>query len=155
MTQFITGAPIWVWPLLALLIFVGMRARLTRMVPVALIYLLPLLGIMPLRSIAALPAGAWIWLIFGAGYVAGVWLGHHLQARWVLGREGHMVQVAGESLTLGLMMIVFWANFVGGVLQAVAPETYANPIFQGMFAAALAVTAGTFAGRALRVWRGA
>ena len=153
MTQFITGAPIWVWPLLLLLVVVGLRARKRRMAPVALIYLLPLLGVMTLRSIAVMPAGLWIWLVFGTGYGAGILLGHHLQGRWLLGREGNRIDLAGETVTLATMMGVFWANFVGGTFQAVAPDVYANPAFQGAFAALLALCAGIFAGRALRVWR--
>lgn len=153
MTQFLTGAPIWVWPLLALLIFVGLRARQERMAPALLIYLLPLLGILAVRSVAALPAGVWVWLVFGLFYGLGVCAGHHLQSRWLLGREGRMVQLAGENLTLLVMMIVFWANFAGGVLLAVAPDVYGNSMFQAGFAAILALSAGTFAGRAFRVWR--
>lgn len=153
MTQFLTGAPIWVGPLLALLIFVGLRARQARSVPVLLIYLLPLLGILSLRAVASLPAGNWIWMIFLVLYGAGLWAGHRLQARWVLGRTGRMVQLAGENLTLLLMMAVFWANFLGGVLLAVAPDIYGNAMFQTGFTALLALAAGIFAGRALFVWR--
>ncbi|MGC1505133.1 MAG: hypothetical protein WA782_13475 [Sulfitobacter sp.] len=153
MTQFLTGAPIWVWPLLALLIFVGLRARQERTAPALLIYLLPLLGLLALRSVAALPAGVWVWLVFVLFYGLGACAGHHLQSRWLLDREGRMVQLAGENLTLLVMMIVFWANFAGGVLLAVAPDVYDNSMFQAGFAAILALSAGTFAGRAFRVWR--
>jgi hypothetical protein len=38
MTQLLTGAPIWVWPLLVVLILVGLRARNERTAPVLLIY---------------------------------------------------------------------------------------------------------------------
>jgi hypothetical protein len=154
MTQLITGAPIWVWPLLVGLILVGMRARKPRTAPAAVLYLLPLLGILALRSVASLPAGSWIWVVFVVLYAAGVWIGYLLQGRWVLGRTGQRVQLAGENLTLVVVMLVFWANFVGGLLQAVAPHIYSNPVFHAGFAAVLALGAGTFAGRAVRVWRG-
>jgi hypothetical protein len=153
MTRFLTGAPIWVWPLLLLLIVVGLRARRDREVPVVLIYLLPLLGILPLRATIALPAAGWIWAVFAAGYLAGGWIGHRMQGGWMLGRNGARVRVKGESLTLLVVMLVFWANFVGGLLQAVAADVYASAIFHLVFVTIIALSAGSFAGRGLRVWR--
>ena len=41
MTQLLTGAPIWVWPLLGVLILMGLRACKERSAPVLLIYGLP------------------------------------------------------------------------------------------------------------------
>jgi len=77
-----------------------------------------------------------------------------VQRRWLLGREASRVRLAGESLTLSVMMLVFWANFAGGVMRAVAPQTYGNPVFHIIFAGLLAASCGSFAGRALRIWRG-
>lgn len=153
MTQLLTGAPIWVWPLLGVLILMGLRACKERSAPVLLIYGLPALGLLGLRSVAALSAETWIWALFAVGYGVGCWGGYLLQRRWLLGRDGHMVQLAGEGLTLGVMMIVFWANFVGGVLQTVAPLLYGSSLFHVIFAGVIACASGSFAGRALRVWR--
>lgn len=152
MTQLITGAPIWVWPLLALLVFAGLRARQDRTAPVALVYGLPALGFLGVRSTAALSAEGWIWLLFAVCYVFGCWGGYQLQRRWVLGREGRVVHLAGESLTLCVMMLMFWANFAGGVLQTVAPQIYGSSLFYVIFVAVLASASGSFAGRAVRVW---
>ncbi len=153
MTQLLTGAPIWVWPLLAVLVLTGLRARKERTVPEVFIYCMPALGIIGWRSVAALPAEDWIWAVFFAGYGVGCWGGYLLQQRWLLGREGKMVHLAGEGLTLGVMMIIFWANFAGGVLQAIAPQLHGGAVFQITFVAVLACAGGSFAGRALRVWR--
>lgn len=153
MTQFLTGAPVWVWPLLVVLILVGLRARKERFAPVLLIYGMPALGLLGLRSVAALPAETWIWALFAVGYGLGCWGGYVLQRRWLLGRDGSMVQLAGEDLTLTVMMIMFWANFAVGVLQAVAPQLYGSSLFHVIFVGILACAGCSFAGRALRVWR--
>ena len=153
MTQIFTAAPIWVWPLLAILIIFGMRARRDRTAPAFLIYAMPLLAILALSSTNALPAGSWIWLVFAGVYLVGVWAGHRMQAGWLLGREGRLVRLKGESLTLVVIMVVFWANFVGGSLRAVAPQVYASARFHAVFTAILAICAGSFAGRAVRVWQ--
>ncbi len=153
MTQFLTGAPIWVWPLLVILILVGLRARKERSAPVLLIYGMPALGLLGLRSVAALPAETWIWALFAVGYGLGCWGGYVLQRRWLLGRDGRVVQLAGEDLTLTVMMIMFWANFAVGVLQAVAPQLHGSNLFHVIFVGVLACAGGSFAGRAFRVWR--
>lgn len=153
MSAIITGTPIWVWPLFILLLVLGLRARHERMVPIGLFYALPLLGLSALSAVAGLSAGPFIWLVFAAAYAAGTYGGHLVQRHWVLGREGHKVRLAGESLTLIMMLLVFGANFVGGFLEAVAPQIYAGSMFQIIFAAVVALSSGSFTGRALRVWR--
>ena len=153
MTQLFTGAPIWIWPLLAALFFVGMRARRDRTAPVILIFSLPVLGILGARTTAALPADGWIWGVFLIAYGAGGWVGFMLQRRWLLGREGYRVHLAGENLTLSVMMLMFWANFSGGVLQAVASDIYSTSIFQAIFVVLIASASGSFAGRAVQVWK--
>jgi len=159
MTEFITGiltgAPLFVWPLLALLVFIGLRARQPRSVPVAVFYMLPLMGVMALRTASGLPAGAVVWTVFGLAYVVGAAAGYALQSRWTGARDGARVQLAGENLTLLVVMVLFWANFVGGMLEAISPATYLSPVFQGVFAALLASSSGSFAGRAVQVLRAA
>ncbi|MEP1766391.1 MAG: hypothetical protein ABJJ53_07095 [Sulfitobacter sp.] len=153
MTEFFTNAPIWVWPLLGVLVVIGLRARHAREVPVALIYGLPALGIMTLRTTAGLQAGVAIWVVFLIAYAAGIWGGYLMQTRWTVARVGKKVQLSGENVTLAVMMVLFWANFAGGVVQAVEPALYVNLLFQGTFAGLIAFCGGSFAGRALRVWR--
>ena len=159
MTEFLigilAGAPLFVWPLLALLIFIGMRARQSRRAPVMVFYMLPLMGAMALRTASDLPAGAWVWTVFGLAYVLGAAAGYALQRRWTGPRDGARVQLAGESLTLLVVMVLFWANFVGGMLEALSPATYLSSVFQGVFAALLAASSGSFAGRAVQVLRAA
>lgn len=153
MVQVMTGAPLWVWPLLVVLVFVGVRARRERSVPAGMIYALPLLGGMTLRTVLALPAGGWIWGIFALAYAAGAYGGYVLQRAWILGNDGGRVRLGGEALTLTAVMVIFWASFAGGVLRAVAPGAYGSAVFMAVFAALLAACGGSFAGRALRVWR--
>ena len=153
MVQVMTGAPLWVWPLLVVLVMVGARARRNRWVPVGMVYALPLLGVLGLRTVLSLPAGGWIWGLFALAYVAGAYGGYVLQRTWILGNDGGRVQLAGEALTLTAVMVNFWASFAGGVLRAVAPGAYGSPVFTAVFVALLAASGGSFAGRALRVWR--
>lgn len=63
-----------------------------------------------------------------------------------------MAHLAGEGLTLGVMMPMFWANFVGGVLQAVAPQFYGRNLFHVISVGVLAFVSRSIAGCALWVW---
>lgn len=155
MTRILTETPLWVWPLFVLLVVVGLRARQTREVPMFAFYCLPLLGISAVSAVMALNAGLLVWGAFALAYAMGAVAGYRVQGRWVLGRRGRMVCLAGESLTLSMMMLVFGASFVGGFLEAAAPQVYAGAFFQACFAAVVAVSSGSFAGRALRVGRSA
>ncbi len=153
MSAIITETPFWVWPLFLLLLAVGLRARHERFVPVGLFYGLPLLGLSALNAVLGLSAPPLIWAIFAFAYAGGVYGGYSIQGRWILGRDNARVRLAGESLTLTMMMLVFGANFVGGFLEAVSPQVHGGTLFQVVFAAVVALSSGSFAGRALRVWR--
>lgn len=154
MSQIISNTPLWVWPLFLLLLAVGLRASRDRWVPVALIYALPVLGVSGILTVAGLDAPVIIWGGFAFGYLLGGFMGHRAQRRWLVGREGARVQVRGEYWTLAAMMLIFGANFVSGVLEVVVPVVSGQLAFQLIFAAAIALGSGSFAGRALRVWRG-
>lgn len=152
MSGLVTGTPIWVWPLLVVLLVVGLRARHEREVPALLVYLLPLLGLSALRSVAGLGPVLAVWGIFALAYGAGVMGGYRMQGRFVLARAGRRVRLAGETVTLALMMLIFAANFSAGFMKAVAPAVYGNSLFHAGFAVVVALASGSFAGRAIRVW---
>ena len=153
MTEILTRAPIWVWPLLIVLMIVGFRAMKDRATPLAVIVAMPLLGLMGVRSIAALSPPHWVWGAFVAIWLSSVAIGYARSLNWVISRDGHMVRVRGEIWTFIAMMVIFWANFAVGFLQAVAPNAINSGIGVCIFACTLAVASGQFAGRALRVLR--
>lgn len=153
MSQLITGAPVWVWPLLVGLLAIGFNAMRTRQSLVFPLYFLPLLGFLSLNSVSSVVTTSGVWAVFALAYVAGTVFGHRFQARRLLEKTGRHVRLAGEGLTLTVILILFSANFVVGVLSAVAPSALESGYFQEGFAAALALASGSFLGRALFIWR--
>lgn len=151
LVSIVLGAPVWVWPLLALLVWVGLRASRQRSTHVYSIYLMPLLGLISIASIARLPEPQRVWAFYATAYLVGAGVGYLLQARWLLGRRGTQVTLAGEWLTFSAVMTVFFANFCAGTLKALNPDMYADPLFLSVFPATVALMSGTFLGRALRV----
>lgn len=149
----ILGAPVWVWPLLVFLIWVGIRASKTRTVSVALVYLLPLVGLVSINSNLNLPNQQLVWLTYAIAYGFGVFVGYSLQRKWLLEKAGSTVKLAGEWFTMATIMIIFWANFVSGFVRAVAPDMMTDRTFLIVLISLIAGAAGTFSGRALNVWR--
>ena len=138
--ELFTQAPLWVWPLLALLIVAGLRALRDRRAPIWLTYAMPAFVLLALRTLGTLEPGISAWVIFGVVWgIAGL-LGYRIARRWVLYREGSRVHLRGEVVTLVALMVIFWANFAAGVLDATAPEVLHSSFGLGLFAAVLAAT---------------
>lgn len=149
----ITGAPIWVWPLLILLIIIGLRATKNRTVPIALVYALPLMGILSLNSISSMPHPSIAWGSFGAAYAVSCVLAYTLQAKWLVSKEARRVTLKGEWLTLLTMMTIFWMNFVGGIINAINPDLYTSAGFTATIAVIMGLASGSFLGRAWFIFR--
>jgi len=145
-----TSAPLWVWPLLALLLLLGLRSRQERTLPMAVIYLLPAIGLLTLPTLLALPYAGIALAAHLVAYGAGATAGYRLQGRWLLAKAGGHARVAGENLTLAGMLTMFSAKFVHGTMTAAAPAIVSGWAYGMAFAAVTGVAAGLFGGRALR-----
>ena len=157
MSQLISGiatnAPIWVWPLLVVLILVGIRSSRDRTTSAYLYYGLPLLGIMTLNAIANQPNAAIAWACFVTGYLIGIAVGYSRQSNWLIEKSGARLTLKGEWFTLTVMMVIFFSNFVNGFMLSVAPTAQASPIFTAAFALIIGLAAGSFLGRAAFIFR--
>ncbi|MGH1459827.1 MAG: hypothetical protein ACRBBT_13105 [Paracoccaceae bacterium] len=148
-----TAAPLWAWPLLVVLVLLGLRASRTRSSHVALVYALPLLGILSVRTVSELPHQNVIWLFFLAAYLLGAALGHARQRHYLIARAGQRLTLRGEWLTMSAMLLIFLANFVQGFMAAVVPDVAGSLGFAGGMAVLLGLFSGLFGGRALYVFR--
>jgi len=151
--DFLTGAPIWVWPLLAGLVVLGLQSTRRRSTKVYWVCILPFLGLLAMRTVLALPFAPVAWFGFLTGYGLATLAGFRLQSRWIISRQGNSVILAGEWLTLITILVTFWSNFLRGVLAVVAPEQLAELSFVVPFTFVLGICSGLFMGRALRVVR--
>lgn len=147
------GPPVWVWPLLAGLVLLGLRASRTRTIKAVVFYLLPLTGLIAVNTALKLPNPELVWPTFTVAYIAGILLGYRLQPRWLLEKSGRTVTLAGEWVTMTVLMIIFWMNFAKGMVLAVAPDLYSSPVFLVAMVLLVSVASGTFTGRALNVVR--
>lgn len=148
-TSILTGAPLWVWPLLALLIFFGAKATKTRTVPAWPVYLLPLLGLLAVNSVRGVSPSVLTWGLFGVAYFVGGGVGFRYQNRIILEKSGSSVTFKGEWVTFVVLMVVFWLNFTAGTVKVVSPEFYTTQVFRALFACVAGLASGSFIGRAL------
>lgn len=155
MSQFFSiflGAPLWVWPLLAFLIYFGLKATSARTVVAWPLYVLPLLGLLSVNAVNGLSPSVFSWILFFLAYLVGAGAGFWFQRCIASQKTGATVTLVGEWVTLLVLMVVFWMNFLGGVMRVVAFDLFTSATFHHVFAAVAGLAAGSFLGRAIRVF---
>ena len=86
-TAILSAIPLWVFPLLFGLIWLGTRAARDRTVSPWLVYTLPLLGLLSLfRALGLTEAEIALMALF-LSYLAGTGLGYWIQPRWIVARS--------------------------------------------------------------------
>ena len=153
MQNFISNTPLWVWPLFIVLVAVGLRSAKDRKSPIWLFYFLPLLGIMSAVTVSGLPFPLLSWSVWVISWLAGSVIGFWLQRRWIIEKSGNFAQVRGEWMTLSMMMVLFFSNFVLGVIKSVSPGTVNDPLFLCLFLVVIGAASGSFMGRSVKMLR--
>ncbi len=145
------GIPLWVGPLFVLLVFLGLRATRDRTSPLFLVYALPLLGALSIRTLSAFEA-ALIWPVFAFCIGTGGWLGWRVQPRWLISKQGQSADLRGEWVTFLSIMAVFLTNFATRLTLELAPETLDATAIQVALPILPGLVTGLFLGRAVYLW---
>lgn len=155
-TDIITKAPVWAWPLFAYLIFVGIKASKTQVFP---------LGI--LKKLMIIPAVFFIWALYSilmhrelseiiplmAGVMLGSCIGYLLVRRQALRFDttNQTIEIPGSWMTLILALSIFSLKFSLGAISSIHPELKGTWIlFSIEWLAAL--ISGIFVGRGINYW---
>jgi len=131
MLRIVTGAPIWVWPLLGLLIWMGVRNLAERRAPVWTLAILPLIGgiLAPARIVGApsVTAGAIVYLISATILLwPGIRAAQTIDAAF--DRAAGRITLPGSPFTLVLGLSIFFVSYAFGVLFALRPDLAADPL---------------------------
>ncbi len=148
-----TRAPIWVWPLLLWMIWVGVKAMRARTVAIWFYWMLPFFALLSVRGRLEAAAPEVDLPVYAVAYALGLAFGYWFQGGVIVERTAKQVSVKGEPLTLVMMMAIFWMNFVSGVIEAISPDLMTSFVTIAILAAISGAVSGQFAGRALRVLR--
>ena len=148
--------PVWVWPLLAALMALGVMQAFARTVALRRITLLP---------VAMLALSLWgVASVFGSGPALVAWaLGGLAAAAWSLRRGAaagarwsaaeQAFRLPGSWVPLMLILGIFCTKFGVGVSLALHPQLRATPDFAIGVSLAYGAFSGIFAGRAAALWR--
>ena len=125
MFAIVTHTPLWVWPLLALLLWLGVVALRRRAVPLWRLLVVPALfitwgGLSLVQRAQATPSFALVWLgaaVLGAVLARALW---RLEAA-APDRARNLVTVRGTALPLVRNIVLFVAKYALAVAMARAP----------------------------------
>ncbi|MEM7267820.1 MAG: hypothetical protein AAF401_01055 [Pseudomonadota bacterium] len=145
--QIIVNTPLCVWPLLALALWGGLRATRDRETALWGLYLIPVFGVLALMRVAQ--ADPMAWPFFGVLYLTFAALGWRAQSMWVIWKRDGRARLKGEWLTFFKISVLCAVGYVGGVLDAIAPEVSSAAWYVAAETMIGASASGAFIGRAL------
>lgn len=151
--QILTHTPIYVWAILALLVYRGVVAMRDRAIAPQKMLIIPLImlalslqDVVAKFGVALFPLGAW------AGGAAVMTL-----LVYVCGRPGidagpapGMVRVHGSPVPLAMMMAIFFIKYALAVTLVAQPHASRNALFSITVCVSLGVFSGYFVGRLAR-----
>jgi hypothetical protein len=142
--QIVVHTPLWVWPLFALVIGLGLLGLRPRTLPPWRLGILPLVGIgTSVSGIVQSPRPALAFAAWFVALLASLPLGHAVgRRRPVRLLEDGRLAVAGGWFMLLFGLSIFVVRYALGVLFGVAPVLKADPVWTGLAAGTGGVIAG-------------
>jgi hypothetical protein len=153
MQQIISHTPVYVWALLAFLLYRGWLASQDRQIPLLKVALIPLvmlgLAVSGLNTSGALGEGVWaVWALGAAASAALIWT---LSRREIqVDRAAGTVFQRGSWMPLGLMIAIFATKYTVAVASAMHPELLHSLAFATTITLLFGVFNGLFLGRLAR-----
>ncbi len=150
MLQIITKIPVFVWPLFAVLLLGGLKARKASAVPIAVLVLIPSIFFgWSLFSFFGKygdnPLAILFWLLcLGLGFLIGFL--HMQKLNFQFDRQKKKVEMPGSWIPLMLSMSIFTSKFSIGMMSSMMPHLNGSLLFLGLELFSTIIL-GIFAGR--------
>lgn len=159
MTQFLTHTPIYVWGILALLLYRGAVAMREREVPVSALFIIPVVMLaLSLHDIGTRfgPSG-FAPVLWALGALAAALLAFSVgESRVIAASRSGRVRIQGSPLPLAMMLAVFAIKYAASAALAIQPRLGQDALFVAAVCVAYGACNGCFLGRLagdLRAWR--
>jgi hypothetical protein len=153
--QIVIHTPVWVWFLLAFLLYRGFIASLDREVAFRKTFIIPV--VMLVLAMQGIVSGfgaslfaAPVWLAFLAMGSMLAWLMVDPSGMQVYPDRG-TIRLRGSWIPMMLMMGIFLTKYVVGVTLAMHPELRQDPVFTATICALYGLFSGIFIGKLLRI----
>jgi hypothetical protein len=151
--QILTHTPLYVWAILAFLVYRGVHAMREREIEARRLVIIPaVMLVLSLQDIGTkfglggLALAAWTAAAAATALLAGLAGGTRIAA----GSAPGTVRVRGSRVPLVMMLAVFFTKYVASVTLAVAPQLRHDALFAAVVCALFGVFNGWFAGRLAR-----
>lgn len=152
MLQIITKIPVFVWPLFAILLLGGLKARKASSVPILVLLLIPSIFLgWSLFSFfgkyGTNPLAILFWLLcLGLGFLIGFLHMQRLDLQF--NRQKKKVEMPGSWIPLMLSMSIFTSKFSIGMMSSMMPHLNGSLLFLGLELFSTIIL-GIFAGRGI------
>lgn len=158
--QIVVNTPLWVWPLMLFVLWLGWRGLQPRVMPPARLAILPLVGLA--TSLAGIAQSLQPGLALAGWAVA---LLAALPLGWAIGTrravrlrsEDGRLEVGGGWFALGFGLSIFVVRYTLGVLSGVVPHLRTEPLWAvlsgGVGGIVTGIGVGWLANLLLRAWR--
>ncbi len=154
MITIISHTPLYVWPLLAYLVWGGLKARKTHVVPWKALLIMPVVMFLwSIYSIVVHYDPLWICL-WAIGMTLGMWLGwltvrkHDLR----FDKQRNLIEIPGNWAPMLLSLSIFSLRYFLGAIYGLHPELIEDANLLSMETLATAVS-GMLLGRLIGFWR--
>lgn len=157
LNQVVSHTPLWVWPLLLGLIWLGLNQTVTRSVPLRRVSLVALgMALWSLYgTLSAFGSQGWVlpaWLV-GAGLLATLVLRTPLPTGTHYDDWTGRFTVPGSWVPLGLILGIFLTKYAVGARLSLQPALATSTAFALGFSALYGAFSGAFLARAIRLLR--
>lgn len=157
LNQIVTHTPVWVWPLLLALLWLGLNQTVTRSLTLRRITIMPLVmtGLSLQGTVGAFGANPnvlLVWLV-GAAVSATLMLPQPLPDQSRYDRWTQRITVPGSWAPLLLILGIFVTKYTVGAAMGLQPTLRGNAEFSLGVSAAYGAFSGVFLARSARLWR--
>jgi len=148
--QILSHTPVYVWAILALLVYRGIAATRAREIGIRKLFIIPLIMLaLSLQGITSKFGMGWLplaaWAAGAAALTLAIWkLG---RSRVSAGAAAGSVRVQGSWAPLAMMMAIFFAKYATAVTLAMHPAAAGSAVFVASVCALYGVFNGYFLGR--------
>ena len=149
MIEVITGAPSYCWPLLAYLVYMGIKSRKTRWIPLRLLVVLPIAFLTWSYYSKAFSFPIWL-LCETFGSFLGFLMVKNLKIQF--NKKERMAEIPGSWVNLGMSLSIFVIRYYLGVVYALFPNMIGSWPLMTLEVASVVIS-GMFFGRLIGYWQ--